>query len=72
MKASCSCCGAFELESRGAQSGLCDACKRHGAYQLSPAMYIGALEVMAYAWTSAIGRTSAPLTADYWLQSFAR
>jgi hypothetical protein len=39
-------------------------------YKLSPAAYIGALEVMAYAWTGAT--TSAPLTADYWLQGFAR
>jgi len=38
-------------------------------YPLSPALYIGALEVMAYAWTSKTGVTCAPLTADYWLAS---
>jgi hypothetical protein len=68
----CDCCGAFQLESPGANTGLCDACKRHGAYRLSPAFYIGALEVMAYAWSSKTGVTCAPLSADYWLQGFAR
>lgn len=46
-KASCQCCGAFELESRGAQSGLCDACKRRrpqAAYQVERTQRIAQLD----------------------------
>jgi hypothetical protein len=37
-------------------------------YNLTPALYQAALEIMAFAWTSKTGVTCASLSADYWLQ----